>query len=160
MSDDDTPPTNLYQAANWLRERHPWAGQLVRRIAGDTEDWLEEVAGAILDTAENGEAWERYEQHNPPPRDRDDEAAHDRWEEAGPKNTGRGSAYAAMSGGEVRVIRLIATLANVRGEDYIGGEYRQYQRRVPWSAHDLGGWDDRGVAVFNDWVSILRTQVE
>ena len=148
----DTPLTQLHRAAEWLRARHQWLDRLVTRIAGDTDDWLHEVAGAILDTVDNGEAWERYERQHPEPPDRDDESAYYRWEEAGPKNTDRGSAFAVMSGGEVRVVRLIATLANVRGLDAM------CQRRVPRTAHDVGGWDERGQAIFTDWLEILRVQ--
>lgn len=148
MNPDYPPSSNLYEAADWLRSRHPLVDQLVTLIAGDTDDWLDEIAGAILDTIDHGEEWEQYEQEHPKPRDPNDETAHDRWDKAGPKITPRGHAYAVMTGEEAQVVRLIATLAN-----------SAYQRRVPWSAHDLSGWDDHGAAIFNDWVTILRTQV-
>lgn len=160
MSDTDVVPTNLYAAADWLRGRHPWLDQIALRIAGHSEEWLDELAGAILDCIEHGEAWNQYEREHPKPRDRDDEAAYDRWENAAPKNTPRGRAYAVMSGGEARMVRLVATLANVRGEDSVGGgEYYRYQRRVPWSVHDVSGWDDRGVAILEDWFRIVRAQL-
>lgn len=60
MTDEtDTPSSNPHQCANWLRFRHPWVDQLVRRSAGGTDDWLDEAAGAVLDTVGNGQAWDR-----------------------------------------------------------------------------------------------------
>ena len=60
----ELPPQNLYQAADWLRARHPFLDELVRRIAGDSQEWLDEVAGAILDTVDNGAAWVLYGQEH------------------------------------------------------------------------------------------------
>ena len=156
----ELPPQNLYQAADWLRARHPFLDELVRRIAGDSQEWLDEVAGAILDTVDNGAAWVKYGQEHRAPTG-DDEDAYYRWEESGPENSPRGCAYAVMSGGEGRVIQLVATFANLREDGYAPGtyEYTSYQRFVPWSAHNLGGWDERGAAIFNDWVRILTSQV-
>lgn len=63
----DEVPTNLFAAADWLRYRHPFLDDLVRRIAGDRDDWLDEVAGAVLDTVETGQAWQRYGRDHPAP---------------------------------------------------------------------------------------------
>ncbi len=154
----DEVPTNLYSAADWLRYRHPWLEDLTRRIAGDRDDWLDEIGGAVLDTVDNGAEWQRYGREHPAPAHPDDEDAYYRWEDAGPKNTTRGTAYAVMSSGEERTVRLVATLANIRESGYQPGtdELTSYQRFIPWSVHDTGGWDDRGQAILEDWIRIVR----
>ena len=43
-------PTAPYEAADWLRARHQWVDQLAGRIAGDAEDRLDELAGAVPTT--------------------------------------------------------------------------------------------------------------
>lgn len=136
----DEVPTNLYPAADWLRYRHPFLDDLVRRVAGDLDDWLDEIAGAVFDTVDNGAAWQRYGRDHPAPTDPDDEDAYYRWEDLGPKNTSRGNAYAVMSSGEERTVRLVATLANIRVSGYQPGTYEltSYQRFIPWSVHDVG----------------------
>jgi len=146
-------PTNTYQAAAWLRERHPWLDQLVRRIAGNSEDWLDEIAGAVLDLANNAEAWDRYELHHPEPGG-DDERAWEAWQAAGPEHSAHCEAFAVMSSGEQRVIRLVATLAQVYEGDY----GRQRLRRVPWSVQDIS-FDERGAAILADWLAIVRAQL-
>lgn len=157
----DEAPTNLYAAADWLHDRHPFLDDLVRRIAGDRDDWLDEIVGAVFDTVDNGQAWQRYGKDHPAPANPttpDAEDGYYRWEDAGPKNTSRGAAYADLSPGEERTIRLVATLANIRQSGYQPGthELTSYQRFIPWSVHDTGGWDDRGHAILEDWIKIVR----
>jgi len=63
----DEVPTNLYSAADWLRYRHPWLEDLTRRIAGDRDDWLDEIGGAVLDTVDNGAEWQAVRAGTPRP---------------------------------------------------------------------------------------------
>ncbi len=53
--------TAPYEAADWLRARHQWVDQLASRIAGDAEDWLDELGGAVADCVAHAEAWREYE---------------------------------------------------------------------------------------------------
>ena len=137
-------PTEPYEAADWLRARHQCMDQLAGRIAGDAEDWLGELAGAVADCVEHSQAWREYERHREPM----DQGAYVAWLNAGPSNTARGAAFAVMSGGEQRMVRLVATLCA--------------RTRVPWSVGDIG-FDKRGAAVlmtgcglstvsFQDWL--------
>ena len=64
--------------------------------------------------------------------------------DAGPSNTARGTAFAVMSGGEQRLVRLMATLCP--------------STRVAWSVSDVG-FDERGAAVLHDWLQIVRAQL-
>ena len=61
------------------------------------------------------------------------------WLDAGPSNTTRGAAFAVMSGGEQRMVRLVATPCR--------------RPRVPWSVGDIG-FDERGAAVLEDWLRL------
>ncbi len=49
-----------------------------------------------------------------------------------------------MSGGEQRLVRLVATLCP--------------STRVAWSVSDIG-FDERGVAVLHDWLQIVHAQL-
>lgn len=49
-------PTAAYEAADWLRARHRWVDQLARRVAGESEDWLDELAGAVADCVDHAQA--------------------------------------------------------------------------------------------------------
>ncbi len=66
------------------------------------------------------------------------------WLNAGPANTARGTAFAVISGGQQRRVRLVATLCP--------------QVRVAWSVSDIG-FDERGAAVLHDWLQIVRAQM-
>ena len=134
-------PTEPYEAADWLRARHQWVDQLAGRIAGDAEDWLDELAGAVADGVEHAQAWRDYEQRHREPLD---EGAYVAWLDAGPSNTARGAAFAVMSAGEQRMVRLVATLCP--------------RPRAPWSVGDIG-FDERGAAVLDDWLQIVRGQL-
>ncbi len=134
-------PTAPYEAADWLRARHQWVDQLASRIAGDAEDWLDELAGAVVDSVEHAQAWREYERWHREPMD---EGAYVAWLDAGPSNTARGAAFAGMSAGEQRMVRLIATLCS--------------RTRVPWSVGDVG-FDERGAAVLDDWLQIVHSQL-
>jgi len=64
-----------------------------------------------------------------------DECAYVPWLDAGPSNTYRRTALAVMSGGEQRLVRLVATLCP--------------RTRVAWSVPNIG-FDERGAAVLHD----------
>ena len=134
-------PTAPYEAADWLRARYPWVDQLAGRIAGDAEGWLDGLAGAVADGVANAHAWREYERRHREPMD---EGAYEAWLDAGPSNTARGAAFAVMSGGEQRMVRLVATLCP--------------RTRVPWSVGDIG-FDERGAAVLDDWLQIVHGQL-
>lgn len=134
-------PTEAYQAADWLRARHRWVDQLAGRVAGDGENWLAELAGAVADCVDHAPAWREYEVRHREPLD---ENAHETWLNAGPSNTARGAAFAVMSAGEQRVVRLVATLCP--------------ETRVPWSVADIR-FDERGAAVPQDWLQIVHGQL-
>lgn len=134
-------PAGGYEAAEWLRARHRWVDELARRVAGSGEDWLDELAGAVTDCVEHGQAWQVYEARH---REPSDERAHEVWLNAGPSNTARGSAFAVMSGGEQRLVRLVATLCP--------------RTQVPWSVSDIG-FDERGAAVLQDWLKVVHRQL-
>lgn len=138
-----TAPSEMCEAADWLRSRHPWVDQLARRITGLTEaghdgawgDWLDELAGAVTDCADHAVAWREYEARCREPAG---EGAYVAWLDAGPGNTARGSAFAVMSGEEQRLVRLVATLSPTS--------------RVAWSVCDVA-FDERGAAVLQDWAA-------
>jgi hypothetical protein len=144
-------PCEVYAAADWLRSRHPWVDQLVRRIvgAGDDDsgqgwaggDWLDELAGAVNDGADHAAAWREYAARHRAP---DGERAYVAWVDAGPAISVRGAAFAVMSGGEQRLVRLVATLCP--------------STRVAWSVSDVG-FDERGAAVLRDWLQIVHAQL-
>jgi hypothetical protein len=150
-------PCEVYEAADWLRSRHPWVDQLARRItrtgdsgdSGDVSggqgwaggDWLDELAVAVNDCADHTAAWREYAaRHREPAGD----AAYVAWVDAGPANSVRGAAFAVMSGGEQRLVRLVATLCP--------------STRVAWSVSDVG-FDERGAAVLFDWLQIVHAQL-
>ena len=66
------------------------------------------------------------------------------WVDAEPSNTPRGQAFAVMSSGEQRLIRLVATLCPAT--------------RVPLSVDEIR-FDERGAAVLADWLVIVRRQL-
>lgn len=122
--------------------------RLLTGFAGVTRGWTSwrpgSTAGAVLDCAEQHRAWAAYAVRVPAPADRDGDQAFDRWEAAGPVNTPRGSAFAVMSSGEQRLVRLVATLCP--------------RVRVPWSVDEIG-FDHHSAAVLADWLAIVRRQL-
>lgn len=157
-TDPDKPPTNTYQAADWIVKRHPWAREMVERVVGPLGDvdsnhgWLNELAQAVLDHAEYLEEWRRYEHRTPPPLEVNDsderrykawERECDAWEAAGPKPTSGAAAYGPMSSGERRIVRLIATLS---------------REGVPWAVNDID-FDERGARILLDWMAVCRAQL-
>ena len=119
-------PTEPNEAADWLRARHQCVDQLASRIAGDAEDWLDELVGAVADCVEHAQAWWEYERRHREPRG---EGAYVAWLDAGPSNTARGSASAVMSGGEQRMVRLVATLCGADAGAVVGRRYRVRRAR-------------------------------
>ncbi|SDU74884.1 hypothetical protein [Jiangella alkaliphila] len=135
-------PTDAYLAADWLAARHPWVRQLVERIAGPVdrrEDWLDVLTQAVNDSDGDGAAWVEYERRHPAPAE---DAAFWEWHAQGPQPAPPVRAFGVMSGGEKRLIRLVATL---------GG-------RLGWSPLDVS-FDQRGAAVLADWLAIVHAQL-
>jgi hypothetical protein len=129
-----TQPANLspninavyepYAAAAWLVNRHPTIAELLGRMdlwTGNESDEGKEVhlrhlAEAINDAEQYGAAWKLYEEERPAPfYDEDDPkqaALYDAWEQAGPSHSNpRAAAFGPMSGGEKRMLRMLAILA-------------------------------------------------
>lgn len=114
-----------YAAAAWLVNRHRTIQGLVGRLDAWTGQDLDEglevdlraIAEAINDSDELGRAWEAYEQRSPAPYaagddDAADERLYDQWQAAGPKTGNpRAEAFGPMSGGEKRMLRMLAVLA-------------------------------------------------
>lgn len=140
----EVPPTNNYQAADWLIARHPWARENVARVVGrdpladEDFDWLEALADAWIDAREHDAAWGDYADRNREPSDGD---AWEAWREAGPHASPAVHQLGVMSSGEKRMARLVATLHPTK--------------RPEWSVSDLDGLDERGVAVVLDWVLVI-----
>ena len=128
-----------------LIERHDWLRGLAERIVGpitrDRYGWRDELAGAVRDTTEHAAAMDAYEARDPAP---DDDAAYDRWLAHGPQLSPRGRAFAVMSSGETRIVRLLATLS---------------ADRIDWSVADVTGLDHRGARIVADWLQIVRAQL-
>jgi len=134
-------PAGGYEAAHWLRRRHRWVDELVGRIETGTQDWLDDLVGAITDCAENAAAWREYERAHPEPFS---DGAYVDWLDAGPSNSARGQAFAVMSSGGQRLVRLVATLCPAT--------------RVPWSVAEIE-FDERGAAVLANWLALVRRQL-
>jgi hypothetical protein len=147
----DQAPSNPYQAAVWLRQRHPWLDELVTRVCGpDAEtgrgsEWVEAITAGFNDIDDTNDRWADYERRNPAPRDDD---AFYRWQDNGPQYaTDAAKAMAPMSSGERRVLRLITTL------NHSGQRCKQ-----GWLVDDVD-FDDRGAAIVEDWISVVRAQL-
>lgn len=142
------PPSDPYEAARWLRRRHAWLDELITRICGpvdQTAAWADDLAEAFNTLAANAHAWEHYQRRYPEPHD---EAAWEAWQEAGPHlGDSRARRLAPMSGGEVRVLRLMTTLSS------------QHRCDQGWHVDDLWGLDERGTAIVADWIQIVRRQI-
>lgn len=144
----EIPPSNSYQAADWLLTRHPWARQNVERVIGrdpladDEYDWLEALADAWTAAQEHDAAWADYTRRTREPRDDD---AWEVWHSAGPQASPAVHQLGVMSSGEKRMARLVATLHPTK--------------RPAWSLSDLDGLDERGEAVVLDWVRIILHNV-
>ena len=140
-----TPPITPHLGAVLLIERHDWLRGLAERIVGpithDRHDWRDELAAAVRDTAEHAAAMDAYEARDPAP---DDDAAYDRWLARGPQLSPRGRAFAVMSSGEARIVRLLATLS---------------ADRIDWSVADVTGLDHRGARIVADWLQVVRAQL-
>lgn len=144
----DTPPRDTYEAAAWLRRRHAWLDTLLTRVTGPSGDeyaaWLDELVDAFNDIAVTDEAWQGYQRSHPEPQD---ENAWETWQAAGPQlRTPAAEALAPMSGGEIRMLRLLTTFGT--GPRCSAG----------WRIDDVD-FDDRGAAVVEDWIKILRSQL-
>ena len=145
-------PSNPYQAAAWLRRRHPWLDELVTRVDGPPGDpdngygWVQVIVAGFNDMAETGERWEVYESNSPPPRDDD---AFYAWQDAGPQYaTYAAKAMAPMSSGELRVLRLMTTLSRENSA----------RCRTGWIVDDVD-FDHRGAAIVEDWIAVVRAQL-
>ena len=151
----DTPPRDPYAAAVWLRRRHSWLDELMTRAVGpddgrdDGYEWVEQIIAGFNDLETLNQRWDEYERRNRRP-DGHDEAAIDRWYDAAPKcETRAGRAIGPMSGGEVRMLRLLTTL---------GRDVNENRCRQGWTIQDVD-FDARGAAVMEDWIAVLRAQL-
>lgn len=140
---DEQIPTDLFEAADWLRGRHPWADHLITRACGPLDrnhGWLRDLVEGFNDLDETNLRWQIYEADHRPPTEDD---AYDTWAEAGPQlATQTGRAIAPMSSGEVRLLLLFTTLAS-------GGRCTR-----AWQVGDIS-FDARGLAVVHDWARII-----
>jgi hypothetical protein len=137
-------PSDTYRAGLWLRSRHEWLDYLVTRVCGPADQnpgWLDELVEAFNDLKTTGRAWEEYEARHPAPRD---DAEYDRWRDQGPQYTDAARRLAPMSSGEIRMLRLMTTLGADRCES-------------GWHLDDLS-LDERGWAVVEDWLDVVRRQ--
>ena len=140
----EVPPSNNYQAADWLIARHEFARSNVARVVGrdpladDEFDWLEALADAWIATREHDAEWALYAARTREPRDDD---AWEAWRAAGPEASPAVHQLGVMSSGERRVVRLVATL--------------HPNKRVEWVTSDVEGLDERGTALVLDWVRII-----
>ncbi len=142
------PQDDARAAARWLVGRHPHLAQLLEcaaavDLADPAEPWpdLEALAAGIAELHTTAQAWERYEQEHPAPRDGDTYA---RWRGAGPQLTSQAArAMATMSTAEVLRLHLLATLsrdgATLRGRE-------------------LSRLDDKnGSSLLEDWITAVRS---
>lgn len=112
------PICEPYAAAGWLVSRHRTIQRLLDRIdgwikfdSGNTMPDVELVAQVINESDQYNADWLTYERGHRPPLD---EAGYERWQDAGPKPPNdRVAAYGPMSGGEKRMLRMLAVLAPV-----------------------------------------------
>ena len=161
----DPPCDHPYRAIFWLLGRHPRVAVLAQRlgIVGPrdpeyySEPWMngidldaQALGDGILLYDQNARAFKEYADRHPAPGDRpgDSEAdayrRYDAWEEAGPHlpdtRAGRvATAFGPMSGGERRVIRLLAALTNSGGHFTLGY---------------VEGLDDSYQAFVQDWAQL------
>jgi hypothetical protein len=146
---DEHAPADINRAAAWLRAGHPWLDELLTRVVGPAEPddlyarWLDVLVEGFNDLTEDRRAWEEYARTHPEPSQ---EGRWQTWHDAGPKlRTPAGRALAPMSGGEIRVLRLMTTLA-------VGARVQ-----VGWRLDDID-FDARGAAIVEDWISVVRAQ--
>ncbi|WP_125775355.1 hypothetical protein [Antribacter gilvus] len=137
----ELPPTDPYQAADWLVNRHEWARQLVARVipGGTTDpDWLDHYAHAFAAYEDHATAWKTYRATHWI-SDYATDTEYDAWQAAGPQAPPAAASLGAMSSGEARMCRLIATLHPAQ--------------RVAWSLADVD-FDARGIAFFADLAAV------
>lgn len=113
-----------YQAGEWLVSRHDMLRRLVERCdcweveSGPVMPDLEKLARGINAADRHGELWSNYEYASPPPTysryesDRAFDRAQEAWAKAGPKlKDAVALSFMPMSGGEKRMLRMLAMLA-------------------------------------------------
>jgi hypothetical protein len=166
---DRPPADNVWKQARWLVGRYPRMQVLCERMGAiddepegpDEGRWphVEKLADIIRARDAYERAWERYRRSNYEPSgqregesDADYEARWAAYDVAGPKPadfaddpnddaTPQGiHAYGRMSGGEKRLLRILATLGT---------------HRVEFSTADVSGLDDEGRAFVRDWTKIV-----
>lgn len=140
--------------ARWLVGRYPRMQVLCERVGAIDDDegerWphVEMLADIIRASDHYGRACEAYGRHHSAP---DDDARYDAWEAAGPKakdsaaefnlaTPGGLLAFRLMSGGEKRLLRILATAGT---------------HRVEFCRTDLDGLDVEGHAFVRDWAGIM-----
>jgi hypothetical protein len=158
------PRDNVWRAARWLVGRHPRMQVLCERVGAIDDDdegrWphVDMLADILRARDAYERAWERYRRSNYEPsrqREGESDAAYEaRWnayDDGGPKmatyakeyglDGAHGiTAYGRMSGGEKRLLRILATVGT---------------HRVEFCTGDLDGLDEEGHAFIRDWLVIL-----
>lgn len=111
----EPPGGNPWRSATWLLGRHPQLAQLADRVGivsrdsdGDLDVDLEALAEAFVALDANRAAWADYEYRSPAP---EDDREYDAWQAAGPQAPPIVRSIGVMSGGEVRMLRLLAVLS-------------------------------------------------
>lgn len=154
---DEAIPTDVHAAAVWLMDRHPWVASLVQRVLPGVDfrndNWLDDLALVMNAYDAHQEAVSRYVDAHPAPHD---DARWEAWDASKPdvvvtttdiSDEDRARVLAGvdnfypMSGGEQRVVRLVAT---------------QARRRVQFSFFNDVDFDERGVAFYLDLVRTVE----
>lgn len=181
---DGPAPSDRYAAATWLAQRHERVWGLAQRLGAITSYSEADppadsyqvdpdvVAQAVYDADQHAVEWALYAATRSAPtsaqfhgRDDADEAyerAYDSWLEDGPKGTDAGAAFAPMSSGEQRVMRLVATLGrpdDARREAHYVSSLDWPLMRTGLSIGDASGLDHEGARILADWLEIFRAQL-
>lgn len=143
-TDTEPPQGSSWRAAAWLLGRHPQLAQLATRVPGvvtrdgdgDLDVDLDTLAATFLALQEHRKAWADYEDRSSAPQD---DRAYDAWQAAGPQASAAVRAVSVLSGGEGRMLRLLAFLAPTA--------------RVPLNVGDTQGIGDGRLVA--DWCRAL-----
>lgn len=152
----DKAPMFGGEAVVWLRRRHEWLNELMTRAVGlddgreDGSEWVEMIVEGFNDLYRLDERWAEYERRNRRPGYDAPESEVNRWYDNAPKcETATGRAIGPMSSGEVRMLRLITTLGRANTDS---------RCRNGWVVDDVD-FDERGAAVVEDWIAVVRAQL-
>lgn len=139
----EPPADNPWRAAAWLLGRQPQLARIAARVPGivtrdsdgDLDVDLEALAEALAALDASRAAWADYADRHPAP---EEDREYDAWEAAGPQTLPTARAIGVMSGGEVRMLRLLGVFSSTN--------------RVPLNVGDTRGIDGRVLA---DWCRAL-----